>query len=111
MKLPLFWPKNIKTWFVQTESQFHLKGVKVSQTKFDYCLQSMTQEVAFKVLDLIRNPPAKDPYQHLKDRLHWMFGLKNYARPEAIANLLLTSDIHAAFHPYVRDALSPSCQP
>ena len=66
VKLPLFWPENIETWFVHTESQFRLHGVMSSQTKFDFCVQ---QEVTVKVLDLIRNPPADNPYQHLKDRL------------------------------------------
>ena len=56
MKLPPFWPENIETWFVQSESQFQLKGLTSSQTKFDYCVQSMTQEVTVKVLDLIWNP-------------------------------------------------------
>ena len=51
VKLPLFWPDNIETWFIQTESQFRLKGVVICQTKFDYCIQAMTQEVAIKVLD------------------------------------------------------------
>ena len=36
VKLPLFWPEHIKTRLVQAESQFRLKGVVVSQTKFDY---------------------------------------------------------------------------
>ena len=39
VKLPPFWPENIKAWFVQSESQFPLKGVKSSQSKFDYCVQ------------------------------------------------------------------------
>ena len=69
VKLPPLWPDNIEMWFVQAESQFRLKGVVVSQTKFDYCIQSMSQEVTVKVLDLIRNPPLNNPYQHLKDRL------------------------------------------
>ena len=30
VKLPLFWPDNIETWFVQSEVQF--QGVTVSQT-------------------------------------------------------------------------------
>ena len=34
VKLHPFWPENIETWFVQSESQFCLKGVTVSQTKF-----------------------------------------------------------------------------
>ena len=34
--LSTFWPNIIETWLVQTQSQFHLKGVTASQTKFDY---------------------------------------------------------------------------
>ena len=58
VKLPPFWPNNIETWLVQSESQFHLKGVTCSQTKFDYVVQAMSQSDAFKVLDLIIAPPA-----------------------------------------------------
>ena len=52
----------METRFVQSVSQIQLKEVTVSQTKFGYCIQSMTLEVNVKVLDLIRNPLAKDPY-------------------------------------------------
>ena len=48
------------------ESQFRLRAVTIGQTKFDYCIQAMPQEVALKVLDLIRNPPTENPNQHLK---------------------------------------------
>ena len=71
IKLPPFWPDNIKMWFVQTESEFRLKGVSASQTKFDYVVQSMCQTDAVKVLDLIRAPPAADPYGYLKDFFFW----------------------------------------
>ena len=67
IKLPPFWPDIIKTWLVQSESQFRLKGVTCSQTKFDYVVQAMSQSDAVKVLDLIRAPPTSNPYQHLKD--------------------------------------------
>ena len=63
VKLPHFWPDNIETWLVQAESQFHLKGVTSSQTKFDYFVQSMSQTDTIKVLDLIRAPPADDSYR------------------------------------------------
>ena len=66
VKLSLFWPDNIETWFVLAESQFRLRAVTIGQTKFDYCIQAMPQEVALKVLDLIRNPPTENPNQHLK---------------------------------------------
>ena len=93
VKLPLFWPDNIETWFVQSESQFRFKGVVVSQTKFDYCVQSMMQEVAVKVLNIIRNPPAEDSYRHLKDRLLRMFVLNDYSCAEAILNLPLSGEM------------------
>ena len=79
VKLPPYWPNNIETWLVQTESQFRLKGVTVSPTKFDYVVQSMTQNDAVKVLDLIHAPPTDDPYIHLKSCLLRMYGLMDYA--------------------------------
>ena len=69
VKLPPFWPVNIQTWLIQSKSQFCLKGVTCSQTKFDYVVQAMSQSDGVKVLDLIRALPATDPYQHFKDRL------------------------------------------
>ena len=60
-KLLPFWPNNIDTWLVQAKSQFHLKGVVTSQTKFDCVVQSMFQTNAVKVFDLIRAPPNNDP--------------------------------------------------
>ena len=65
----------------------------MSKTKFDCCVQSMMQEVAVKVLDIIRNPPEDYPYPSLKDQLLRMFALNNYACAEAIANLPLMGDM------------------
>ena len=42
VKLLPFWPKNIEMWLIQSESQFCLKGVTVSQTKFDHVVQSVS---------------------------------------------------------------------
>ena len=80
IKLLPFWPDNIETWLIQSESQFRLKGVTVSQTKFDHVVQSMSQTDAVKVLDLIRAPPRDNPYDHLKSRLLQMYGLTDYAQ-------------------------------
>ena len=44
---------------------FRLKGVTTSQTKFDHVVQSMSQNNAVKVLDLICTPLHNDPYGHL----------------------------------------------
>ena len=53
----------------------------------------MIQEVAVKVPDLIRNPPDHNLYQTLKDQLLRMVALNDYARAEAIANILLIGNI------------------
>ena len=53
----------------------------------------MIWEVAVKVLNLIQNPPANNPYRHLKDRLLRIFALNDYTRAEAIANLPLISHV------------------
>ena len=82
MKLPPFWPDNIKTWLIQSESKFSLMEVTCSQTKFDYVVQAMSQSDAVKVLVLIRAPPA-NPYRHIKKHLLRMYSLSDYARYEA----------------------------
>ena len=93
IKLPPFWPDNIKTWLIQFKSQFCLKGVTVSQTKFDHVVQSMSQTDAVKVLDLIHAPPRDNPYGHLKNCLLQMYGLTDYARFEAISSLPYSGDM------------------
>ena len=79
VKLPPFWPDNIETWLIQSESQFPLKGVTCSQTKFDYVIQAMSQSDTVQVLDLFRVPSA-DRYRHIKECLLKMYGLTDYAR-------------------------------
>ena len=93
VKLPPYWPDNIKTWLIQSESQFRLKGVTVSQTKFDHVVQSMSQNDAVKVLDLIPAPPSYDSHGHLKNRLLRMYGLTDYTRFEDISSLPFSGDM------------------
>ena len=90
VKLPSFWPDNIKTWLVQSELQLRLIGVTCRQTKFDYVKQAMSQSDAVKVLDLIRAHPVSNPYQHLEDQLLKMYALTDNACFEAIFSLLLS---------------------
>ena len=93
VKLLPFWLDNIETWLIQSKSQFRLKGVTVSQTKFDHVIQSMSQNNTVKEFDLIRAPPRDDPYGHLKNCLLWMYGLTDYTHFEAISSLHFSGDI------------------
>ena len=45
-----------------------------------------------QILDLIRAPPAGDPYEVLKERLTMLFSLNDYQIFKALVSLLLTRD-------------------
>ena len=108
VQLPPFWPDNIETWLIQAKFQFRLTGVVTSQTKFDHVVQSMSQTVAVKVLDLICTPPHDDPYGQLKNHLLRMYGLTDYARYEVITTFPFSGDMLPSAH--VQDALSATIQ-
>ena len=61
MKLPIFWPDAVEVWFAQADTQFAIRNVMVSKTKFYHLVAVLPQEVASQILDLIRAPPAGDP--------------------------------------------------
>ena len=93
VKVPAFWLESAEAWFIQVEAQFPLKGVTASSTKFYYCVSSFNQETANQVLDLIKSPPATQPYEALKSRLLKLFALDDFQRYEAISNLPLSGDM------------------
>ena len=61
LKLPVFWPDSCESWFINAESQFHLKNITSSVTKFHHVVASLPQNEINNVVDLIRNPSATDP--------------------------------------------------
>ena len=62
MKLPVFWPDAAEVWFAQADAQCAIRNVTVSKTKFYHVVAVLPQEVTLQILDLIRAPPAGDPY-------------------------------------------------
>ena len=66
LKLPVFWLDSCKFWFINAEAQFHLKNITSSSTKFHHIVASLTQREINNVVDIIRNPPAADPYSILR---------------------------------------------
>ena len=74
VKLPPFWPDNIKTLLVRLNL-------------------IMSQTDAVKVLDLIRTPPADNPYCHFKEPLLWMYSLTDNTHYKAITSLPLSRDM------------------
>ena len=91
-KLPAFWPDAAEVWFAQVEVQFAIRNVTVSKTKFYHAGAVLPQEVASQILDLIRAPPAGDPYGVLQEGLITLYTLNDYQRFEALVSLPLSGD-------------------
>jgi len=93
LKLPVFWPDSCESWFINAESQFHLKNITTSSTKFHHVVASLPQKEIDNIVDIIRNPPAADPYSALKSHLLQTHSLTDYARCESIMSLPLSGDM------------------
>lgn len=91
VKLPTFWTDSPEVWFIQAEAQFENKRITSSRTKFTHCVAALPQDVACRLLDLVRAPPA-DPYEALRRRLIQMYSLSDFQRYQALQSLPLMSD-------------------
>ena len=69
VKLPPFWPDKTDIWFAQAEAQFKMKNITNEKTKYAYVVSVQDSDKATQVLDIIRAPPAEEPYKALKNRL------------------------------------------
>ena len=107
-----FWPNNIETWLIQSKSQFRLKGVTVSQTKFDHVVQSMSQQGAVYVSagrsQSIGPDPCASSGQSLRPpqesssldvRPYGLRAFRGHIQPPVFGR-------HAAFSSHVQDAIS-----
>ena len=61
-------------------------------TKFYHAVTVLSQEVASQILDLIRAPPAGDPYKVLRECLITLYTLNDYQRFEALVSLPFSGD-------------------
>ena len=68
VKLPQFWTSIPTGWFARAESQFRASRITREETKFDYVLGSLSEEVIHTVIDIIDNP-GDTPYASLKKAL------------------------------------------
>ena len=88
IKLPPLWTDQIDIWFAQAEAQFTLRKITSEETKYNYVVSSLSQDVAVRCLDIITTMPIIDPYSTLKKRL-----LSTFQKPpQRRAALLLDWD-------------------
>ena len=109
MKLPAFWPDAAEVWFTQGDTQFAMRSITVSKTKFYHAVVVVPREVASQILDLISAPPAGDPYEVLRVQLFTLYTLNNYQRFEALVKkpLLLMNWMLALIPDYLLTRLHP----
>eukprot|EP00794_Sanderia_malayensis_P013035 gene13035-biopygen10394 len=69
LKLPPFWPNDPVVWFAQVEALFTTRRITTQSTKFSFVISSLPPEIAQEIRDLLLQPPADEPYEHLKAEL------------------------------------------
>ena len=77
VKLLTFWTDSLEVCFIQAEAWFENKRITASRTKFTHCVATLPQDVACRLLDLVRAPPA-DSYEALRRRLIQMYSLYDF---------------------------------
>jgi hypothetical protein len=91
IKLAEFWTSCPAAWFIQVETQFKLKHITASQTKFDHIVSSLPQHVIVNILDILSDEHHQsDKYEVLKTAL-----ITRYSDSEQVKldRVLFTSDI------------------
>lgn len=61
--------KHPEMWFSQVEAQFILTNVTKDETKFYHIVAMVDQSVICRIADLVSNPPQRDKYKAIKERL------------------------------------------
>lgn len=69
IKIPSFWTNRPELWFLHVETQFRMKNITTSSTKYDYTVSALQPETMEIVADILLNPPATNKYENLKNTL------------------------------------------
>ena len=75
VKLPAFWIDKPEAWFAQAEANFRARRITKQMSKFNLVVVALDSDTVNGVLDLLKKPPAEDPYDQLKARLVQSFQL------------------------------------
>lgn len=70
IKLPKFWRKQSKLWFAHLESEFTVYWISSDDVKYSSVVRRLDEQALIAVAELIKNPPEKDKYMHLKKSIN-----------------------------------------
>ena len=79
-KIPPFYAKDPDFWFLRAESAFHKAKPWITddETKVAYLIQSLDEETALRIKDLLMKPETGGQFEALKTRLTKTFSLKRH---------------------------------
>lgn len=66
VRLPPYWDRNPRVWFLQAESQFHLAGLTSQERKYHHVVSALSPAAADEVYDILAHPSTTAPYDQLK---------------------------------------------
>ncbi|CAN7988330.1 unnamed protein product [Ixodes hexagonus] len=69
VRLPPYWDRNPRLWFLQVESQFHLAHIISQERKYHHVVSALSPTAADEVYDVLSSPSATNPYDQLKAAL------------------------------------------
>ena len=69
LKLPTFWSNNPKLWFCSVEAQFSVRNIVADDTKYNYVVAALSDDMANSVADVLLEPPATGKYEAIKNAL------------------------------------------
>ncbi|CAN7937126.1 unnamed protein product [Ixodes hexagonus] len=69
VRLPPYWDRNPRVWFLQAESQFHLARITSQQRMYHHVVSVLSPTAADEVYDVLSNPSITNPYDQLKAAL------------------------------------------
>ncbi|CAN7943385.1 unnamed protein product, partial [Ixodes hexagonus] len=69
VRLPPYWDRNPRVWFIQAESQFQLAGITNQGRKYHHVVSALSPTAADEVYDVISNPSPTTSYDQLKEAL------------------------------------------
>lgn len=94
LKIPPFWSNRPDLWFLQVETQFRLRGITTSQTKYDYLISSLPPDSMEIVADFLINPSADvDKYEAIKKLLITRCQDTEERRLDALLNKIELGDL------------------
>ena len=117
VKLPDFYPSQVRVWFRQAEANFALCNITVDATKYHHVVAKLPVMVAERVLDIIDGPASDQTYAALKTRLLAAYAESDYERysslldagplgderpSEILDRMLAVAGAHAAACPLFR---------